>query len=318
MRVALFGGTGFVGSYLVDALIDAGATPVVLVRPGQEGRLRHSGRCEAVEGDVGNENAISKTVTGCDAAIYNIGILREFPSRGITFDGLQDRAARRVIDAAQRAGIRRFLLMSANGVDAEETQYQRTKRRAETHLESSGLDWTIFRPSVIFGDPRGRMEFATQLKRDIIDSPMPAPLFFDGINPSRAGAFEMSPVHVCDVAAAFTAALRSPTTVHRILHLGGPHALTWRDILKTIAAASGKAKPMIPVPAIGIRTAAALFDRWDQFPITGEQIQMLMQGNVCRSDDLVQLGIDPTPFTADTLNYLTHPDEDSSCQQNAA
>ena len=318
MRVALFGGTGFVGSYLVDALTEAGATPVVLVRPGHEDRLRHADRCETVEGDIGNDAAISSTVTGCDAAIYNIGILREFPSRGVTFDELQDRAARRVIDSAQRAGVRRVLLMSANGVDAGQTKYQRTKRRAEAHLESSGLDWTIFRPSVIFGDPRGRMEFATQLKRDIIDSPMPAPLFFDGLNPSRAGSFEMSPVHVCDVAAAFATALDSPPTIHRVLHLGGPHALTWRDILKTIAEASGKSKPMMPVPAIGVRTAAALLDRWEQFPITGEQIEMLMQGNVCSPDDLAQLGIDPTPFTADTLTYLTHPDEDSSCQQNAA
>ena len=184
-----------------------------------------------------------------------------------------------------------MLLMSANGVDAESTAYQRTKRNAERYLEASGLDWTIFRPSVIFGDPRDRMEFATQLKRDIIDSPLPAPLFFSGVNPA----------------------------IHRLLHLGGPHRLSWQQILQTIAAAAGRDKTMMPVPAFGVSTAAALLDRWDQFPITRDQLHMLMQGNHCDPTDLAGLGIDPIPFSAETLAYLTAPTEDAStCQQNAA
>jgi NADH dehydrogenase len=316
MRVAIFGGTGFVGSYLIDAMVEAGITPVVLVRPGHEHRLRHPDQCRVVSGDIGDQTAIASAIDGADVIIYNIGILREAPGRDITFGELQDRAARRVIDNARRAGVQRFLLMSANGVDAETTEYQITKRRAEIHLEASGLDWTIFRPSVVFGDPRGRMEFATQLKQDIIESLIPAPLFFDGFDPRRAGTFEMSPVHVHDVADAFVAALRTPSTIGQTLHLGGPEPVSWQAILKTIAAASGKKRPMIPVPAIGVRMAATLLDRWERFPVTGEQIQMLLQGNVCPPDDLVRLGIEPTPFSVDSLQYLatsadnphSHPD----------
>ena len=93
--------------------------------------------------------------------------------------------------------------MSANGVKADGTPYQVTKYEAEEYLKASGLDWTIFRPSVIFGDPGERMEFATQLASDIIRPPLPAPLFFDGVSPLNAGQFRLSPVHVEDVAQAF-------------------------------------------------------------------------------------------------------------------
>lgn len=119
-----------------------------------------------------------------DGVIYNIGILREFPRRGITFQALHSDAARRTMDAASEAGAKRYLLMSANGVKASGTAYQRTKFEAEQYLRTTALEWTIFRPSVVFSDPRDRMEFATQLLRDIIDAPLPAPLFFDGVQPS--------------------------------------------------------------------------------------------------------------------------------------
>ena len=178
MRVALFGGTGYVGSYLIDELIQAGMRPVVLARPGSEARVRHRHLCEIVSGDLGNGAAVEEVLIGADAAIYNVGILREFPERGISFRDLHHDAACRVMQAAERAGVKRFLLMSANGVKASGTPYQASKFAAERCLAGSTMDWTAFRPSVIFGDPRGRGEFATQLARDIVDSPLPAPLFY--------------------------------------------------------------------------------------------------------------------------------------------
>jgi NADH dehydrogenase len=306
MHVGLIGGTGFVGSYLTDALIDAGHTPVLLVRPGSESRVQRPESCMLVSGDVDDDNALDVLMGQCEAVIFNIGLLREKPSKGITFEALQQRAAIRAVDHARERGVRRFLLMSANGVDAEETAYQRTKRRAERHLEDSGLDWTIFRPSVIFGEPRGRQEFCSQLKRDVIDSPLPAPLFFPGLNPVAAGRFELSPVHVADVAEAFVRALDAPETVHRVLHLGGPATLSWQAILKTIAEAAGRRKLMLPVPALGVSAAATLFDRWESFPVTRDQLHMLLQGNRCDSTDLEALGIEPRAFDTGQLAYLAH------------
>lgn len=302
--VGVFGGTGYVGSYLVDTLLAQGYHPVLLVRPGSEARVEQRDSCTLVSGDIDDAAAIRQVAEASDALIYNIGILREFPQRGISFHGLQDDAARRTMDAAVAAGVRRFLLMSANGVEAGLTPYQRSKHAAERYLQGLELDWTIFRPSVLFGDPRGRMEFATQLSAEIIDSPLPAPLFHNGLLPFGAGNFTMSPVHVADVAAAFVAALHDPASVGKTFHLGGPETISWREILTRLATARGRSKLMLPAPALGVMAAAALLDRFESFPITRDQIRMLLVGNACAPDDLEALGIHPRPFSADGLGYL--------------
>ena len=319
MRVAIFGGTGYVGSYLVDALLQTGMRPVVLVRPGRECRLRHRRDCDIVYGDLGDSEAVDKLFSGADAAIYNVGILREFPNRGITFEELHHAAACRVMQAAERAGVKRFLLMSANGVKANGTPYQESKFAAEQCLAGTTMDWTVFRPSVIFGDPRGRNEFATQLARDIVASPMPAPLFYGGLFPWGAGEFAMSPVHVRDVANAFVHALMTPETIGQILPLGGPRSLSWRQILTEIAAAVGREKRMVPVPAMGLSAVAMLLDRFESFPVTRDQLQMLLEGNTCGDGAFALLGIEPTPFGVKQLGYLAgHDKGEQSCLKNAA
>lgn len=309
MKVSIIGGTGFVGSYLVDELINGGHGPRLLVRPGRDARVQEPGKSEVVPGEVEDENAIAECLSGAHAVIYNIGILRELPNQGITFEELQHRAVERVIAEARAQGIRRFLLMSANGVRSDGTPYQRTKYLAEKALQDSDLDWTIFRPSVIFGDPRGRMEFCSQLRADIIDSPMPAPLFYDGLLPLHAGEFKMSPVSVRDVAAAFVNALGESWSFGQTLPLCGPDELTWKQILTTIAAAVGKTKLMLPAPALAVKSAATLFDRQTWFPITRDQIVMLLEGNTCdASEAFRRLGIEPQRFDESALSYLrTNP-----------
>lgn len=306
MKVAILGGTGYVGVHIAEALSMQGHQLRLLVRQESDGRIPTLPQCEVVVGDVGDPAAMRKLVEGADAVIYNIGILREFHSAGITFDRLQRLGAVHAADLAVECGVRRFLLMSANGVELAATQYQRTKLAAENHLKNLDLEWTIFRPSVIFGDPQGRNEFAFMLKRDIIDSPLPAPLFYTGLLPTDAGAFELSPVHVLDVAAAFAGALEERSTHGRTFMLGGPVTLSWKDILSTIASACGRSKLMLPVPAIGPLIAAAFFDRYPWFPISRDQIRMLTAGNVCHGDAIFDLlGIRAIPFDAKSLEYLS-------------
>lgn len=305
MKVALFGGTGFVGAYLVDALLEAGHEPVLLVREGSKHRLEQADRCTRVTGSISDTSAVRAVVAGADAVIYNIGILRENPSKGITFDALHFEGARRVMDVAEAAGVRRFLLMSANGVRADGTAYQRSKYLAEQYLATTGLDWTVFRPSVLFGEPRGRQEFATRLLHDIVQSPLPAPLFYDGLLPFRAGGFRLSPVHVQDVAAVFATALDRPQTAGRIYTLCGPTALAWRDIIRTIAGAAGTTKLALPAPVLPLKALALLFDRCDWFPVTREQLGMLLEGNTCDgADGFSEFGLLPTAFEAASLAYL--------------
>ncbi len=305
MKVAVIGGSGFVGLHLVRRLIADGHVPRLLVRPGSDGKVEYREICEIVHGEVGNRAGLAQCLDGCDAVIYLIGILREFPAQGITFEALQYQGVVDTIAAAQKTGVERFLLMSANGIRADGTAYQRTKYHAEQALKSSGLRWTIFRPSVIFGDPQGRMEFCSQLKKDIIDSPMPAPLFFKGLLPAGAGGFELAPVNVGDVADAFVLALTEARTESQTYSLCGPQRYSWKAILTTIAAASGKSKPMIPAPALAIQLLASVFDRYAWFPISRDQIQMLMEGNVCHENDsFARLGLVPKPFGIDQLGYL--------------
>lgn len=305
MKVAVIGGTGFVGLYITRQLLAEGHVPRLLVRPGSEHKVADPAACELVRGEVRDLGALVECVRGCDAVIYLIGLLREFPARGITFEAMHYQGVVDTIAAAQENCVNRFILMSANGVRPDGTAYQRTKYRAEEALKASGLKWTIFRPSVIFGDPEGRMEFCSQLKREIIDSPLPAPLFFDGLLPTRAGLFELAPVSVQDVARAFVLALSDPRTESQIYPLCGPERLSWKAILTTIAAACGRTKPMVPAPVLPIKLAAGLFDRFPWFPITRDQIQMLLEGNVCTGNDsFARLGLTPTRFGVEQLGYL--------------
>ena len=305
MKVALFGGTGFVGSYLVDALLAHGHTPRLLVRSGSEAKVVQAERCEIVPGDIEDGAAIAACLEGADAAIYNIGLLREFPAQGVTWEKMHYQGAARVVDAAVAAGVKRFVLMSANGVKPDGTGYQSTKFRAEQHLAASGLDWTVFRPSVVFGDPRGRMEFCSMLYQQMLKPPIPAPLFHAGLWPSGAGRFRMSPVAVEDVAEAFVRALETPASVHRVFPLGGPEALEWREILRVISAAAGKSKMMVPAPVAVPRALAALLDRFAWFPVTRAQLEMLLEGNACDGSEAWSMfGIEPRRFEPAALAYV--------------
>lgn len=304
MKVAIIGGTGFVGSYLTKALLDAGHAPALLVRAGSESKISHSGEVLTTTGDISSPDTLRSLLEGCSAVIYNVGILREFRSRGITFEESQYQGVVRTIEAARATGVKRLLLMSANGVKRPGTPYQETKRRAEEFALQSGLDVTVLRPSVIFGDPGGQMEFATQLFRDMIRPPIPAVGFFSGLNPEK-GAIVMSPVHIDDVASAFVAALENDETVGKTFSLGGPEVLTWNEMLRRIGEATGKKKWILPMPTYVMRIGATLFDWLPFFPVTRGQLTMLEEGNTADPAVLKQLiGRDPKAFTVESLGYL--------------
>jgi len=309
MKVTVFGGTGYVGGYLIDELLDKGHHPVLLVRPGSRHKVRHRERCTLIDGDIASPETIRTALSGTDAVIYNIGILREFPSSGVTYEALHFEGARRTMDAAEEVGVRRFLLMSANGVKADGTGYQRSKYMAEQYLKTTALNWTVFRPSVLFGEPRGRMEFATQLYRDILRSPLPAPLFYEGLLPVNAGEFRMSPVYVKDVASVFVQALDMPETAGHIFALCGPASLSWKEILKTIADAVGITKRGFPAPVLLLKGLAAALDQFAFFPITRDQLTMLMEGNTCDGHNAFQIfDLQPAPFDTTRLSYLQRED----------
>lgn len=304
MKVALFGGTGFVGSYITRELVREGFTPKVLVQSGSLSKINSP--CEVVKGDIQNKNAILETMQGAEAVIYTIGIIREFPKKGVTFKELHLNGLKRCLELALKIGVKRFILMSANGVRPDGTAYQRTKWQADEALKESGLNWTIFRPSLIFGDPggEGRPEFCTQIRDDMLSLPFPAPLFYNGLLPFNAGSFSMSPIHVKNVAEFFVKSIKLKVCEKNIFDLGGPEALTWKEIIHQIALASGKRTWKIPAPVVVIKIAASILDRFKWFPVTRDQLTMLMEGNTVSTNYFDDFSINPIKFSMENLEYL--------------
>ena len=310
MRVALFGGTGFVGSYIVDQLIDKEHIPRMLVRNGSIEKSLSRDKCEIVNGDITDGDVIREVITGADAVIYTIGIIREFASKGITYEKLHFEGAIRCMDIAIEMEVKRFILMSANGVCPSGTGYQKTKWMSEQYLKNTDLEWTIFRPSLIFGDPRGhnRPEFCTQLKKDLINLPFPAPLFHEGLLPFNAGSFTMSPIHVKTVADIFVSSIDKHNHYSETIELGGETELTWKEIIKIISNACGKKKWVLPAPVIAVKTVAAIFDRFSWFPVTKDQLTMLVEGNTCDSTNYFSdNNLKPLQFNIENLSYLKTP-----------
>lgn len=305
MKVAIFGGTGFIGSYICDALIESGHTPRLLVRAGSEDKVEQPEKCEQVTGEIKNEDAVVETISGCDAVVYSIGLIREFPNKGITFEAAHFRGVRSCGEEAERQKVKRFVLISALGVKSTGTAYQSTKHLGEQVLKNSGLEWIILRPSTVFGDPRRRKEFCSQLKKQMLNLPIPAPLFFNGLIPRNAGSTKFSPIHVKDVASITVKMLAEKEGSGKTVELGGPGQFTWKEMIKTIATSYGKNKWTLPAPAWGIKSAAAVLDRFAWFPITRDQVTMLMEEAVCDSSGIFdRFEMEPIPFNTENLAYI--------------
>src|SRR3712207_4065236 len=160
-RVFVTGGSGFVGRSVVEELLARNVEVVALVNRGSLGP--HADRVKAVRGDLFSAGVMESGMSGCDAVIPLVGIIREKPSAGVTFHRIHVAGTRAVVAAARKAGVRRYLHMSSLGTRPNAVStYNRTKYEAEELARASGLGWTIFRPSMIHG-PRGdftRMQVA--------------------------------------------------------------------------------------------------------------------------------------------------------------
>jgi len=280
LKVFLTGATGFVGHEIVRQLLKEGHALRCLVRPGSEKKLPHREKIEIHHGDATQPETLAGGLAGCDAVVHLVGIIREFPQKGITFRRLHVEATANVVEAAKRAGVTRYIQMSANGVrEKAATDYHRTKYSAEEIVKGSGLDWTIFRPSVVFG--RGG-EFLGTLA-DLVRRFPVVPVIGNG-------AYRMEPVSVKDVAEAFVASLGRKETIGRTYPCCGPKSYSYDELLDTIGDCLGKKKvTKIHHPLSFVKPMVKLMESSPSFPITSCQLEMLLEGNVCSSREWVEL-----------------------------
>ena len=138
----------------------------------------------------------------------------------------------------------------------------------------------------------------------MLSLPFPAPLFYEGILPVNAGSFSMSPIHAKNVSEFFVKSLNMKSTVRKIYNIGGLEDLAWKEIIHRISRASNKLAWKVPVPAILIKFVARIFDRFEWFPVTNDQLTMLMEGNIVNELYFSNFDIEPIEFSAKNLDYL--------------
>ncbi len=292
MKIFIAGGTGFVGGHLTTELLKRGHELILLNHSHSDSKIKGV-RYHA--GDVADAASYLSAMKGCDAIINLVGIIREFPARGITFERLHLNATSSMVQSAQHAGVLRYLQMSALGtrIDAV-SMYHRTKWRAEEIVRSSSLAWTIFRPSLIFGPGDS---FVNMLAGNLKLAPV-MPTMGDG-------NYRLQPIHVTDTARCFADALDMPETIGKAYELCGEDRLTYRELLDAISEAMGKSHPFKPaLPLSVMKPVIKALEGFRVFPITTDQLQMLLEENICNGCWRETFNFQPIRFSDGIRGYL--------------
>ena len=285
MKVFVTGSTGFVGNHVLNELLEKGHQVKALVRPGSEYKIKRPDEVEVVPGTVEEVADLIQGMKGCDATIHLVGIIRAFPSRGITFEKLHTEATANIVAAAKEMDVARLLHMSALGaLEDGATSYLRTKFAAEELVRQSGLNYTIFRPSLIFGRGGEAIKmFADMVKKIVV------PIIGDG-------QYRFQPVSVTTVAQGFEKALELKAAHGKTLDVGGPDNVTFDEIMDVLAKVMGnKTIVKIHLPVFPLRMATSALQHAPGYPLTTDQITMLLEGSVCDDEKTFYelLGLEP-------------------------
>lgn len=295
MKVFVAGGTGFVGQHVISTLLDQGHSVRALVR---SSTAKVPDSVETVIGDTTSFSSLTGAADGCDAIINLVGIIREFPARNITFKQLHTGTTAHLIDVARQSDIRRFIQMSANGTREDaQTTYHKTKWEAERLLRQSELDWTIFRPSLIYGPQDLFVNMLAKLIRTI---PL-IPVMGDG-------NYRLQPVAVADIATSFASALDRKACYGKTYHCCGLTVLTYNQLLDQIGFALGRKNAVrkLHQPLCLLSPIVNIMQKVPLFPLTADQLTMLLEENICddastwRNDFSLEL----TDFLTDIRTYL--------------
>ncbi len=292
----LTGGTGFVGGYVARRLRARRHTVRALVRSPQATDSLAEQGIEIAVGDIVQPKSLDDAVDGCDTVIHLVGIIREKPPA--TFETVHTRGTLRILEAAERCGVKKFVFMSALGARADGTAYQRTKFEAEELVRRSRIPSVIFRPSVIVGLGG---EFTELLMRLVRSSPV-TPVIGDG-------RYRLQPVDVEDVAAAFVQAAERDELHGKRFEIGGPHKLTYNRLLEIISEEFGWRRRRLHIPVGFVRPLIELASNWRlPTPIGSQELDMLFEESIIPGDGNALrevFGINPTSFRS-VLQRFSH------------
>jgi uncharacterized protein YbjT (DUF2867 family) len=288
MKVFLTGATGFVGRNMLRRLFEEGHSVRALARdPQKAGQLVQSG-VELAPGDVVEGRGLDQGLQGCEAVVHLVGII--IPKGKNTFEAVHHLGTRNVVQAAKRAGVKRFVQMSALGVRADgPAAYQTTKWRGEEEVRRSGIPFCILRPSLIFGPGDG---FVTQMMETMRSAPLFRPV-------PGSGAQRFRPIFVGDVTACFARALIAEGATNQTIELGGADELSLDQVLEEIARCAGVRKPAVHIP-MPLMFAGAFFAQTllRNPPVTVDQLRMLREGSTCEIEPMARiLGVTPRGFS---------------------
>jgi uncharacterized protein YbjT (DUF2867 family) len=298
-NVLLLGGSGFIGRYVANLLVGRGCRLLVPAR--RRDRAKHLillPTCDVVDADIHDDTELARLVSGKDAVVNLVGILHGTPAE---FDKVHAELARRVITMCERLGVERLLHMSALGADENgPSEYQRSKGRGEAAVRASRLQWTVFRPSVVFGPEDRFLNLFAHM----------AAVF--PVLPVGGAEAKFQPVWVEDVAAAFDNALDNEATYRKVYELAGPQVYTLRELVSYAARPAGHARPVVALPDGVARLQARMLELAPGEPLLSrDNLDSLKRDNVASVQPFhpaPELGIGQTPLEAETF-YLQgmHP-----------
>jgi NADH dehydrogenase len=277
MKVLVTGGTGFVGPKVVHALRAQGREVRALVRRPDRATQLATWGVELATGDVTDPASLRAAVDGCTHVVHLVAILKGSPS---DFHRVMTRGTADLIAAAKDAGVERFVLMSALGT-SETTKdtipYFASKWAMEQETVKSGLEYTIFRPSFVFGRDGGALPlFIKQVRYSPI------------VTVIGSGLQRIQPIWVENVAEYFSAGVDHPQAANRTFEIGGPDVVTWNELYLKIAKVLGKRRKLAHVPPSLARAGAQLTQWAPGAPLTTDQIAMIEAGdNVASNTDAV-------------------------------
>ena len=275
--ILVTGGTGFVGTHVVHVL-RARELPVrVLVRDPSRGSRAVAWGAELARGDVTDPASLRAAASGVDAVVHLVAIIKG--SRA-DFERVMSQGTRNVVAAAKEAGVRRFVLASALGLDdrtKDAVPYYAAKWEMERAVRDSGLEHVILRPSFVFAKDGGVLPTFVRLAR------------FAPVTPIVGrGDRRLQPIWIEDMAEYYARAVDHPGAANRTFDVGGPDAPTWTEFWERLKRVLGTRRPSLHVPIRLLRAQAALTERLPGAPVTRDQLTMLELGdNVVGSQDAV-------------------------------